>query len=91
MTYEGWVNWETWLVNLTFDNEERLYKAVIDMAVSNPSVPALAAALQRFAQSDRAFGFSGKTSGDSVAAYVLRAFLDDVAWDDIAREKLGKD
>lgn len=27
MSYEGWTNWNTWNVNLWFDNEEPLYKA----------------------------------------------------------------
>lgn len=93
-TYEGWVNWETWLVNTTLDNEERLYKTVIDLVVKHPTVPALAKALQSFVERDSAFAFSrAMLSGgrDSVATMVLQTFLDDVEWDDIAREKLGKD
>ena len=32
-TYNGWTNWETWIVNVWVDNDQMLYEYVKDMAM----------------------------------------------------------
>lgn len=31
-TYNGWTNWETWIVNLWMDNDQKLYEYYGEMA-----------------------------------------------------------
>ena len=90
-TYEGWINWETWLVNLTLDNDEPLYRKTRELAKNFPTVPKLAAAIQNFVEHSTAFGFAGQMGRETVATQVLQTFLDEVEWADIAKAQLEKD
>lgn len=86
-TYEGWSNYETWLVNLTLDNDEPLYKAVLDLAKRYRSASVLAAQIQKFVEGRPEFGFRSARAG-TMAETILESFLDDVDWEEIAKSKL---
>jgi hypothetical protein len=80
--YNGWTNYETWLVSLWLDNEEGSYNAVRDMARENDNARDLADALKSMHEEAMP-----ETTG--VFADLLNAAMSEVNWREIAEHYLG--
>ena len=90
-TYNGWTNYETWVVNLWMDNEQasadRWLRRARETVKQEPTEDAQVYALQRAIKESH---FGRRPSDINVYAALCRAALDEVNWQEIARSWIEK-
>lgn len=82
MSYQGWNNYETWVVKLWLDNEQSTY-----FEVTGHAKEAIEAETQRYEFADWLKGYVEEMMPDleaSLASDLLRGALSDVDWFEIA-------
>jgi dTDP-4-dehydrorhamnose reductase len=79
--YNGYTNYETWLVNLWIDNDEGFSEMVRDMTRSNRSNHELADTIKEFVEEN-----APETTG--LYADLMNAALCEVSWYEIAENHL---
>lgn len=91
-TYNGWTNYETWLVNLWMDNEKgsqdffrEQAKEIYEDAAAKPYMTREEVARQRFADWLKEFHEENRPELPGVYGDLLGAALSAVNWDEIAR------
>jgi hypothetical protein len=98
-TYEGWKNWETWVVNLWLSNEEPNYRywseVSMDIFLEGGGAPVFKRTVKKLAarlEEDLMDSiFDGKTF-DKLPGYardMLGTSLRDVDWEEIAEHWMG--
>jgi hypothetical protein len=82
-TYEGWSNYPTWATKLWLDNDEGLYRDMVELSRSTPDVYDLANAVHDYVEE-----LLPDLSG--LAADLLRSAFEDISFREIA-EALHED
>jgi hypothetical protein len=80
-TYNGWSNYETWLVNLWLDNEEWSQEEVRLLVRRSSSLYNLAYNIKNFVED----GCLGERPSNGLMNDLITAALGVVAWDAIAK------
>ena len=83
--YQGWTNYETWLVALWIGNDKGLYEMVIEWAKEMDDTVELADAIQEFIEGDNPLVGEANLYSD-----MLGGSLREVNWKEVA-EKYIKD
>lgn len=79
-TYNGWTNYETWLVNLWMTNDERYYAQLCEIVASGDCLDDQAEALEDFIR----FEYDGESS--SIWADLINDSLAEVNWYEIVEK-----
>lgn len=75
--YNGWTNYETWVVNLWIDNEEGSYTYWREVAAEATDIAELSGALKDYHE-------EALPEVEGFAADLLGAAMSEVNWDEIA-------
>lgn len=82
-TYNGWTNYETWLVNLWIQNDQALHAALHDEVTSAENLYDAKEALQAWL--DNEYDLFVEERGHGLFQDLLNAALSNVDWYDIAK------
>ncbi len=97
-TFNGWANYETWLVNLHMDNDQASQESFLEMAQDVVSSVEASEYLtkeqeERYQLADRikeAIEVSTEANESSLASDLVRAALGNVNWNEIADSWLAQ-
>lgn len=77
--YNGWTNYETWLVNLWLTNDEGIYNAILDEVSATSEIHDAAEVIKNFVEDSNPFNGTATLFTD-----LLNAALSEVNWHEIA-------
>ena len=82
-TYNGWTNYETWLVNLWIQNNQSLHAQLHDMVVTVDTLFAAKEILEAWL--DNEYDLTKEVLGPGLFADLLRGAVAEVNWYEIAK------
>jgi hypothetical protein len=79
--YNGWTNYETWLVNLWITNDEGIYQSTLDMVADNSADHDAADAIKNFVEELNPLN----NTEASLYTDLVNAAISEVNWHEIAQ------